>query len=93
MSEGSEETENGGYNEEQKRILEHLRDGLERGKRYFKSGSIADATDLSPKQVGVHLGILQEDCDDLEIEKWGYSTSTTWQVSEDAHTGTGTGTG
>lgn len=69
-------------NPDQKRILEHLRDGVERGKHYFKSKGIASATGLSPKQVGVHLGRLKEGCEDLEIQKWGYSTSTTWRVSD-----------
>jgi hypothetical protein len=69
------------YSEEQRRILEHLRDGIGRGKKYFKSKSIADSTDLSSKQVGVHLSILKDACDEMEIQKWGRSTSTTWQVS------------
>jgi hypothetical protein len=69
------------YSEEQRRILEHLRDGLGRGKRYFKSKSIADSTEMSSKQVGVHLSILKDACDEMEIRKWGRSTSTTWQVS------------
>ncbi len=68
-------------NEDQKRIVEHLKDGYRRGKKYFKSQSVAEATGLSPKQVGVHLGLLEEDCEEIEIEKWGYSTSTTWRVS------------
>lgn len=67
--------------EEQRRILEHLQDGIGRGKRYFKSRSIADSTGLSSKQVGVHLSILKDACDEMEIQKWGRSTSTTWQVS------------
>jgi hypothetical protein len=69
------------YSEEQRRILEHLREGAERGKTYFKSKSIADSTNLSSKQVGVHLSILKDACDEMEISKWGRSTSTTWQVS------------
>ncbi len=64
------------------RVLKHLRDGVSRGKNYFKSRSIADETDLSSKQVGVHLANLRDACDDLEIEKWARSTSTTWRVSE-----------
>ncbi|MFW5929999.1 MAG: DUF7123 family protein [Halobacteriota archaeon] len=72
------------YNEDQRRILSHLRASVSRGKTYFKSKSIADATGLSSKQVGVHLSNLKDACEDLEIEKWGYSTSTTWQVSESA---------
>jgi len=80
MSEADEEPED--YTEEQRRILEHLSDGVGRGKEYFKSRSIADATDMSSKQVGVHLSILKDACDEMEISKWGRSTSTTWRVSE-----------
>lgn len=72
-------------NPDQKRILEHLKEGVERGKHYFKSKGIASATGLSPKQVGVHLSNLKEGCEDLEIQKWGYSTSTTWRVSDASH--------
>jgi len=80
MSESDDET--GEYTEEQRRILRHLQDGLGRGKKYFKSKSIADATGMSSKQVGVHLSILKDACDEMEISKWGRSTSTTWQVSK-----------
>ncbi|XGI83652.1 hypothetical protein ACEU6E_10350 [Halorutilales archaeon Cl-col2-1] len=69
------------YNDDQERILQHLRTRVERGKSFFKSKKIADATGLSSKQVGVHLSNLKDEIDDLEIEKWGYSTSTTWRVS------------
>jgi len=80
MSESDDES--GEYTEEQRRILRHLQDSLGRGKQYFKSKSIADATDMSSKQVGVHLSILKDACDEMEISKWGRSTSTTWRVSE-----------
>lgn len=80
MSESDEDPDD--YTEEQRRILSHLRDGVGRGKQYFKSKSIADATDMSSKQVGVHLSILKDACDEMEISKWGRSTSTTWQVSK-----------
>lgn len=82
MSYGSVMSNDGDYSQDQKRILGYLKDGVQRGKQYFKSKQIAEATDLSPKQVGVHLGILKEKTQDLEIEKWGYSTSTTWRVSQ-----------
>jgi hypothetical protein len=64
------------------RIEEYLRERAEMkgGARYFKSKHIAQDLGLSAKEVGATLGILQNDCDRLRIEKWGYSKSTTWRV-------------
>ncbi|MDY6965222.1 MAG: hypothetical protein SVM80_04540 [Halobacteriota archaeon] len=62
------------------KILVYLIDGLDKGKRYFKSKYIAQDLGLSPKEVGTNLGILSEECESLKIEKWGYSKSTTWKV-------------
>jgi hypothetical protein len=68
----------------QRTIVEHLRAGVARGTSFFKSKRIAEATDLTPKQVGVNLGFIAEDCDEIEVEKWGRSTSATWHVRDAA---------
>lgn len=70
--------------EPQRTIVQHLKDGVARGSAFFKSRQIAEATGLSPKQVGVHLGLIAEDCDEIEVERWARSTSTTWRVSDAA---------
>ena len=77
-------------NEVRQRILAYLRDGAEKGPRYFKSKHIAIELGLSPKEVGANLGILQNQADGLRIEKWGYSKSTTWKVERHAANGNGT---
>ncbi|MDY6932578.1 MAG: hypothetical protein SVJ22_11775 [Halobacteriota archaeon] len=61
-------------------IRVYLLDGLKKGRRYFKSKYIAKDLGLSSKEVGTNLGILSEECEELNIEKWGYSKSTTWKV-------------
>ena len=66
--------------EEDQRILDHLRDSVAAGDRYFRSNQIADAVGLSAKQVGARLLKLRDGSDDVEIEPWGRSKSTTWRV-------------
>jgi DNA-binding Lrp family transcriptional regulator len=67
--------------EEDRQILEYLRDSVSRGEQYFRSKNIANQLGLSAKQVGSRLPKLDEETDDVEIEKWGRARSTTWRVS------------
>lgn len=67
--------------EEERRIIAYLKDSAARGERYFRSRNIADAIELSSKQVGARLPQLSEKVDDLAIEKWGRARSTTWKVT------------
>ena len=67
--------------EEDRRILRYLRRSAAAGDRYFRASQIADAVGLSAKQVGARLTKLRDDADDIEIEPWGRSRSTTWQVT------------
>lgn len=67
--------------EEDQRILDHLRDAVSQGERYFRSKRIANAIGLSSKQVGARLPRLAEHSEDVEIEKWGRARSTTWRVT------------
>lgn len=68
------------YTEEERRILTHLQEGVSGGDRYFRAKHIAEALGLSAKQVGVRLSRLAEKAEDVDIEKWGRSRSTTWRV-------------
>jgi len=72
------------YNDTQQKILGYLYSGVQNEKRYFKSKYIASDLGLSPKEVGTNLGILAEICDDLNIIRWSYSSSTTWMVTQRA---------
>jgi len=66
--------------DKQQRILRYLRE--EAGtKTYFKSRLIADELGLSAKEVGANMSPLLDGEFDVEIEKWGYSSGTTWKVT------------
>ncbi len=62
------------------RIVRYLRERAASGHEYFRSRQIADALDLSAKQVGARLGRIADTADDIDIERWGRSKSTTWRV-------------
>jgi len=68
------------YDEADQRIVDHLRESVERGQQYFRAKSIAENLGLTAKQVGARLPRLAEQSDDVDIEKWGRSRSTTWRV-------------
>lgn len=68
------------YTDEERKIVDYLRESAEAGERYFRSRTIADAIGLTAKQVGVRLPRLAEKSEDVDIEKWGRSKSTTWRV-------------
>jgi DNA-binding Lrp family transcriptional regulator len=67
--------------EEDRRILEHLRDRVARGEAYVRAKHIAESLGLSAKQVGARLPKVAEASEEVDIEKWGRSRSTTWRVT------------
>jgi len=66
--------------DKQRRILVYLRDNADE-QTYFKSRLIGDALDLSAKEVGTNMTAIQNSDTGLSVEKWGYSSSTTWKVT------------
>ncbi|WP_135365983.1 DUF7123 family protein [Halosimplex halophilum] len=66
--------------ETQARLLSYLRDRVD-GTAYLKAKYVAEELDLSSKEVGINMGILADRADDVTIEQWGRSSSTTWKVS------------
>jgi hypothetical protein len=50
------------------------------GEMYFKSKFIADEVGLSPKEIGALMVKLKDSAGELEIEKWSYTSATTWRV-------------
>lgn len=66
--------------EKQRRILSYLRDNVDQ-QTYFKSRCIGEVLDMSAKEVGTNMPPLQNTDLDLDVEKWGYSSSTTWKVT------------
>ncbi|MEF8779920.1 MAG: hypothetical protein V5A46_04515 [Haloferacaceae archaeon] len=67
------------FSEKQRRIYEYLRSNADE-RTYFKSRLIAEELDLSAKEVGANIRAVREVNTDLTIEKWGYSSGTTWMV-------------
>ncbi|MFC6765077.1 DUF7123 family protein [Natrinema soli] len=63
----------------QQQILEYLRNNAAT-KTYFKSRLIGKELGMTAKEVGSNITALQNGDYDVEIEKWGYSSSTTWKV-------------
>ncbi len=66
--------------DKQERILQYLRDAGGT-KTYFKSRLIGEALDMSAKEVGANMTAICEGDFDITVEKWGYSSGTTWKVS------------
>ncbi|SEH12536.1 hypothetical protein SAMN04487967_0853 [Natronorubrum sediminis] len=63
----------------QRQILQYLRKNAGT-KTYFKSRLIGKELGMTAKEVGSNIAALQDGEYDIEIEKWGYSSSTTWKV-------------
>lgn len=66
--------------DKQQRILSYLREHG-RTKTYFKSRLIGEELGLSAKEVGANMTAICEGEFDIEVEKWGYSSGTTWKVT------------
>jgi hypothetical protein len=66
--------------EKQSRILEYLRENADT-QTYFKSRLIGDALDMSAKEVGTNMPAIENGDFEVDVEKWGYSSSTTWKVT------------
>lgn len=64
------------------RLVRYLRSEAERsgGVTYVKGKHIAGDVDLSPQEIGAILSDLTDTALDIEVEKWAYTTATTWRV-------------
>lgn len=64
------------------RLVRYLRTRAERsgGEVYVKGKHIADDVDLSPHEIGALLSELSDAAGDIEVEKWAYTSATTWRV-------------
>ena len=67
--------------EKQRQILRYLRSNAE-DRTYFKSRLIAEELGLSAKEVGANMRALLDGDVGLTVEKWGYSSGTTWKVTQ-----------
>ena len=67
--------------DKEERLRNYLRSKASNGETYFKSKFIADDVGLSPKEIGALMVKLRDSATDLEIEKWSYTSATTWRVA------------
>jgi hypothetical protein len=67
-------------NEKQRRILGYLQDNADE-QTYFKSRLIAEDLGMTAKEVGANMTAICDGEFDVEVEKWGYSSGTTWMVT------------
>ncbi|MFB6354543.1 MAG: hypothetical protein ABEJ92_10720 [Halobacteriales archaeon] len=70
----------GDLTEKQRRILAHLREEAP-AQTYFKSRLIGRELGLSAKEVGTNMRAIADSDTGIEVEKWGYSSGTTWKVT------------
>lgn len=75
----SKPTTDSGLTPKQQRILDYLSAHTEE-QAYYKSRLIGEDLDLSAKEVGANMTALIDQGVDIGIEKWGYSSGTTWLV-------------
>jgi len=64
----------------EERLTRYLREKIDEGEMYFKSKFIADDVELSPKEIGALMVKLSESAEELTVEKWSYTSATTWRV-------------
>lgn len=66
--------------DKQRYILEYLRQHAE-SKTYFKSRLIGQDLGMTAKEVGANMTAIASGEFDVDVEKWGYSSGTTWKVT------------
>ncbi|GAB3689773.1 hypothetical protein GCM10028857_25520 [Salinarchaeum chitinilyticum] len=65
----------------QERLQDYLSNKVsEEGVVYFKSKFIADEVGLSPKEIGALMVKLSESAREISVEKWSYTSATTWRI-------------
>jgi hypothetical protein len=62
------------------RLKQYLVNKAQDGELYFKSKFIADEVGLSPKEIGALMVKLRDSAPELTIEKWSYTSATTWRI-------------
>lgn len=67
----------------EQRLAEYLREQAADDTVYLRAKHVADELELSPREIGIYLGRLEERDDrGLDVEKWSRSRGAwTWRVS------------
>lgn len=66
--------------DKQRQILQYLAEQASEN-TYFKSRQIGEDLGLSAREVGVNMPPIERGEFEIQVEKWGYSSSTTWKVT------------
>ena len=66
----------------EQRLKSFLAEKASDGEIYFKSKFIADEVGLSPKEIGALMVQLKESATGIEVEKWSYTSATTWRITK-----------
>ncbi len=74
-------TETPSTNSKKARLRTYLHQRAAEGEVYVKGKFIADDVNLSPKEIGALMVQLRDSATDLEIEKWSYTSATTWRIT------------
>ncbi|MFA1609898.1 DUF7123 family protein [Halobellus rubicundus] len=64
----------------EERLKSFLLEKAQDGEMYFKSKFIAEEVGLSPKEIGALMVKLKDSASELTVEKWSYTSATTWRV-------------
>ena len=64
----------------EERLKSFLAEKAADGEMYFKSKFIAEEVGLSPKEIGALMVKLKDSATELQVEKWSYTSATTWRV-------------
>jgi len=64
----------------EERLKQYLHSKAQDGEMYFKSKFIADEVGLSPKEIGALMVKLRDSATELSVEKWSYTSATTWRI-------------
>ncbi len=64
----------------EERLKSFLAEKATDGEMYFKSKFIAEEVGLSPKEIGALMVKLKDSASELQVEKWSYTSATTWRV-------------
>jgi hypothetical protein len=64
----------------EERLKQYLKSKAQDGEYFFKSKFIADEVELSPKEIGALMVKLRDSATDIVIEKWSYTSATTWRI-------------
>lgn len=67
--------------EKAERLKNYLAEEAKDSDIYVKSKFIADDVGMSAREIGQLMARLKENASTIEIEKWSYTSATTWRVT------------